>query len=462
MIDGKFVLQGRIELCAPTLIGSGRDDESDIDVLLDVDQQTPFIPATSLLGVLKQHIRLDDQYKDDLKRFWGFTRKDRISADELERQSSIRCSDLYPQARPKISRRDGIKIDRRSGIVVEEAKYDYQVIERGAKFDLSLEIDYSQQNKPFRRQMLATICHVLATQGIRLGAKTNNGLGQIRLQKPAVYDVDFSKAEHVRAWLQRTLPQPMMLDCSQEAFALKTSKAFIIEAAFDLKHSLIVRSYPSFPQEPDAVNVTSGETYAIPGSSLKGAIRARAERIVNTLRKADTSIITELFGEVDDRAGSETAKRGKLRVKETLLPTFISELHHRVKIDRFTGGTIEAALFDTQPVYPNLNDKTLEVTITLQDYTNKDYQDYEAGLMLLVLKDLWTGDLAIGGEKSVGRGVLQGNRAYIHRDNRSEPIVMTKNFTVTNAADRQDLESLVNALKSYLQADAPSTQEVQV
>ena len=30
------------------------------------------------------------------------------------------------------------------------------------------------------------------------------------------------------------------------------------------------------------------------------------------------------------------------------------------------------------------------------------------GLMLLVLKDLWTGDLSIGGEKAIGRGVFNG------------------------------------------------------
>jgi hypothetical protein len=36
----------------------------------------------------------------------------------------------------------------------------------------------------------------------------------------------------------------------------------------------------------------------------------------------------------------------------------------------------------------------------------------------LVLKDLWTGDLALGGEKGIGRGVLEGIRAVIkYEDN---------------------------------------------
>ncbi|MBK9231259.1 MAG: hypothetical protein IPO15_10455 [Anaerolineae bacterium] len=35
------------------------------------------------------------------------------------------------------------------------------------------------------------------------------------------------------------------------------------------------------------------------------------------------------------------------------------------------------------------------------------------GLLLLVLKDLWTGDLPLGGESSVGRGRLAGRNARV-------------------------------------------------
>jgi len=39
--------------------------------------------------------------------------------------------------------------------------------------------------------------------------------------------------------------------------------------------------------------------------------------------------------------------------------------------------------------------------------------DAEVGLLLLILKDLWTEDLPIGGEKNVGRGLLKGKRLVI-------------------------------------------------
>lgn len=38
----------------------------------------------------------------------------------------------------------------------------------------------------------------------------------------------------------------------------------------------------------------------------------------------------------------------------------------------------------------------------------EDPQEHEIGLLLLLLKDLWTGDLPLGGKISVGRGRLLG------------------------------------------------------
>ncbi|WP_269849664.1 hypothetical protein [Methanosarcina horonobensis] len=60
------------------------------------------------------------------------------------------------------------------------------------------------------------------------------------------------------------------------------------------------------------------------------------------------------------------------------------------------------------PLWSKGNDEALNVKIKIEKY-----EPWEAGLMMQVLKDLWCGDLAIGGEKNVGRGVLQGLSAAI-------------------------------------------------
>jgi len=155
----------------------------------------------------------------------------------------------------------------------------------------------------------------------------------------------------------------------------------------------------------------------LPGTSLRGAIRSRSEKIINTLQANGNELLSELFGWVDDQPDSNGDKRvikSRVKIRESQInkDTYAEEIQSRIKIDRFTGGVINNALFDSMPLWSKdgmASMATLEISI-------KDYEDWEAGLMLMVLKDLWNGDLAIGGEKNVGRGVLQGLSASITCD----------------------------------------------
>ena len=79
----------------------------------------------------------------------------------------------------------------------------------------------------------------------------------------------------------------------------------------------------------------------------------------------------------------------------------------RVKIDRFTGGAYETGLINEEPLWSS---KTAIVGLNLH---LRNPADHEVGLLLLVLKDLWTGDVALGGESSVGRGRLAGRSATL-------------------------------------------------
>ena len=192
---GAFILMGEIELLSPLLIGSGKDEYSDNDVITDNDG-VPFIPATSFVGVLKHYIKKHSD-KDTYKYFWGF------SEGDTGQQSALICSDLFP-VKPedvKIINRDGIKINNKTGVIVEGAKYDYQLIDTGANFNMRLEVKYNDDNKETCAQQLATIKKVLEDQHIRIGAKTNSGFGKIKLANSNIYHFDFRKKTHIINWL---------------------------------------------------------------------------------------------------------------------------------------------------------------------------------------------------------------------------------------------------------------------
>ncbi len=70
------------------------------------------------------------------------------------------------------------------------------------------------------------------------------------------------------------------------------------------------------------------------------------------------------------------------------------------------------------------------------------------GLLLLVLKDLWTEDLPLGGESSVGRGRLRGQKATLCLGNEEWVIEVMGNGRLSIPYNSQRLESFVKQLAS--------------
>ncbi len=106
-------------------------------------------------------------------------------------------------------------------------------------------------------------------------------------------------------------------------------------------------------------------------------------------------------------ADGQSPQSSRVITEESVVEGGRDLVQSRVKIDRFTGGAFPAALFSEQPVFGGAG-TTLKLNLTL-----RNPEPAEIGLLLLVLKDLWTGDLPLGGESSVGRGRLQGTRSHL-------------------------------------------------
>ncbi len=453
-IKGKIVLEGQIECLSPLHIGSGQDIHSDMDIMRDKDGKI-FIPATSLIGVLR-HTILEKCFNGhenlDFKKCWGYT-----SEDEGQ-QSAICCDNLEINGDDtQIVKRDGVRIDNKTGLATDQGKFDFELLERGAKFDLRMEFTYNADTEHYIKKTARTIYELMVKGQISLGAKTIAGFGKITLPEESakIYLFDFEKnKKNVYNWLTRNFTDDNLIKKEDlpASFSFK-ERQFSVMARFILKNSLIIRSYNDEAELSDATQLKSGKDLVISGPSLKGAIRARAERIVNTLElKNGCEIITELFGFVEENLKEKDcempekfkrlkAKKGKIRIQEIYLEPekFPAELQARIKIDRFTGGVIEGALFDSMPIFAPEQAEYLTLRMEIDDY-----YDSEAGLLLLVLKDLWSGDLPVGGEKSIGRGVFQGVQAEIKWNGKS--IKIEKNIGKLSPEQKADLQNFVDAL----------------
>jgi len=111
-VIGKTIVKGKLKFLSPLLLGSGKDDLADIEVMKD-SNGNPFIPETSLAGVLRHYFEenFQDQKCDDSECFWGIHRKKEGNDKKGESyQSAFICHDLFTE-KASIRIRDSVKID---------------------------------------------------------------------------------------------------------------------------------------------------------------------------------------------------------------------------------------------------------------------------------------------------------------------------------------------------------------
>lgn len=428
-ITKKYVIRTTVETLAPIRIASGMDDGITDIIILKNKQGKAFIPGTSLAGVLRSA----------MKNIYGEAAVERVFGhidNNGGEQSMLNISDIVLDGGNLIYR-DGVAIDTYRGVGKTGAKYDFEALDRGAVGELCIEMTVRNQKKPldinylhndfalkgdFYAEMAAAIVDLL-TGGISVGSLTTKGFGLMGSQKPAeLYCFDFA-AGAADQWLEyitaSKLPKAIYTGMAGKVDA-GALNVLTIEAEFGVNSSLIIRDYDEAQEIKDAkddgknlvaVQMKSGADLIIPGSSIKGALRSRAQKIIMQLSGGAVKEAESFVADVMGFADNAKACKSRLSVKECYISSkkLVPHKQTRNRIDRFTGSTIDGELFTEEPVWQR--DKSL-APLKLSLSVNQ-CSDVEAGLMLLLLKDLWLGMLPLGGGKGVGRGALVGKKCKI-------------------------------------------------
>ncbi len=457
-IKQKMVFNVPVETMSPLRIASGMDDGlTDILILKNKAGQA-LVPGTSLAGVLRAAIA--GIYNEAVAaKIFG-------SVEDNGNQSMINIGDII-LSDSQLLHRDGVAIDTFCGVGVKGAKYDYEAIDRGARGDLVIELTVREndlQNAPnvalvhknitnLYSDVAATIADLL-TAGIHLGSLTAKGYGRLAGKKNAGYLLfDFSTADGAKDWLayldNNYNGKPAYIG-DAEAIATSSEEDFIMEADFALQSFLIVRDFEEAAERSNkdeklaAVQLKSGRDFVIPGTSVKGVIRNRCTKIMTYLcgeaKNKVNEFINPLMGYANDKTGA--ALKSRLLVDEIYIAKSDAKpmKHSRNRINRFTGGTEDGALF-TEEVIRQENKDNAAVKMCLR--VSKCSQA-EAGLLLLVLKDFWLGKLSLGGGKSIGRGTLTGKACIINY--KGKKISLNAKGYVEDAEARNFLEDCVQEL----------------
>jgi len=398
-ITERIYIRGKLELVSPLVLGSGQDENTDIDLIRDWDGR-PFIPGTAIAGAVRHY--LDEILEQELvKTVFGKKEKDSI-------QSLISFYDALPLGDPKIRIRDGVRLGHETKTAEDQTKYDYEILEPGHAFSFKSEVVIRENHvsdKDRINDLLFLMLSSLKDKKISFGAKTRRGFGMMRLYDEEVLCLNIP--DDVQKWIDFTWNFEGKKDISvlqKNILQISETEFTEISAEFEIPYSILIRHYSDSPGEPDTTHLSSNGKSVIPGTSWNGAIRHAVYHILKQLNKSE-ELTNDLFGYVKE--DKKDAKASRIIIRESLIDGGELLTYTRNKVDRFTGGVVDSALFDEMPHYHG----KVKLNIAI-----KKPEKWEIGLILLALKDMGNGIQPVGGGANIGRGILKAQKISIQSD----------------------------------------------
>jgi CRISPR/Cas system CSM-associated protein Csm3 (group 7 of RAMP superfamily) len=392
-IQYRYYVKGKLKILSPLIIASGEDELADLQLIRDWDGNI-IIPGTTLAGNIRHLLQEKIKDKKIMDQYFG---------SEAENSGHSLFSFFDASALSvDTDIRDGVKLDNLTKTTKDKSKYDYEIINTGSVFEFRMEaVSRKNSDNIIVEAILSEIIELLEKSVLRIGAKTSRGFGRIQLAQTKTLKLEMAKDQDKQKWINFSWND---LNTKDE---FKTRKDlfdeinnFKISATFTIPDSLIIKSYSTEPDDVDSVSLTSNEKTVVSGTSWNGAIRHALENAGRELGKHEEmlKLIHKTFGWVDDENRNKKAVPSKVIIEENTIEDSIMIPYIRNKVDRFTGGVVESALFDEKSVYGGSVQLNCEI---------KNAEDFEKGMLILAIKELQNGIQTVGGGSNIGRGRLE-------------------------------------------------------
>ena len=368
-------------VCETPLRTCGAD--GDTELVLRNWRGIPMIQGSSLAGAMRGW----------LERTHGAARANQLFGSQ-EQAGHLVISDAMFQKNAKMETRPRLRMDAATGSAAAEGKFDVAHISAGERFHFSLtwlgdEAAISETSEV--EQMLSAMQH----GEIRLGAQKSNGFGHLSLSvKKRVFDL---REENDReAWLEdredsAPIELPELRGGSEVTFTLVGHA-----------DSVLVKGAAAEQSDDGSYvrNIQEAGQPVIPGSSIKGVIRARASMIAKWKGLPD-SAMDDIFGRESGKEDNGIA--GRLQFEDCRMSADETQKITRIRINRFTGGVIRQGLFREEPVCSKVS---LRITAPADCTVG-------CGLLVYALRDLGLNLVNLGSGDAIGRGRISADSIQI-------------------------------------------------
>jgi len=432
-----------VEAATPIAIGTGdKNILTDAPVVTDING-LPFIPGSSIAGVLRHAMKLSEQFDDSnpfgyQKGRHGhgscliFTDAVMVGKDgkALDGIQNIDWNDDFYRNFKELPIRQHADLNE-CGSVCDTGKFDNQVVYKGTRF--AFEIEYVHDGNGV--QTFKDLLQALKGRTLRIGSGAHNGLGELEIIRYQVADLDLRNQEHLDAYLSKTacLADDFDLPLDDEYQQVEREDIDIMQwTHYKLKltpDSFFIFGSGHGDNDADMTSVSEGivtwnsdnqahfekDHLLIPATSVKGALAHRTayhwNKITGRFADAenddckvggDNPAVCAIFG----RGGSSSDEMlcGNIIMSDIIEVKPAEKVLNHVAIDRFTGGALEGALF-FEKVAVGFG-KTYEMNIFVKNMPSLDNHEQEALEDALI--DLCKGLLPLGGGVNRGNGMFTG------------------------------------------------------
>ena len=424
-----------IEAETPIAVGSGKSDIlTDSPVVRDTNG-LPFIPGSSLAGVLRHALGIADNEKN----IFGHHDDNggegsRLSVSDAVMigaegkamdglQPGIDWTGEFYKHFEDLPIRQHVKIGDK-GTGVDGGKFDNEVVLRGTRFVFEMELVSDKADEP----MFSNALRQLQDTAFRVGSGTRCGLGKVKVVSLKRRVLNLSIRNDLDAYLKKS-------SCLADGFDGADEELSVVTDSDWNKYVLKLKPLDFFSfgsghgdDDVDDVPVTesivswkdgipsveTGRTL-IPATSVKGALAHRTAYHYNKLcglfagnseakSRDDNPAVAAIFGKAGDGASADGITRGNILLSDVHAPKVKDKVLTHVKSDRFTGGTMRGALFNEKVLYGRGQEYTLEILVAKDALSGENVREaFEASL-----HDVCDGLLPLGGGVNRGNGIFTG------------------------------------------------------
>lgn len=402
------VLYLKVRFISPISVSSGIDEWTDSDVLRDCDDK-PFISGSSIAGAMRAYLEKEKTEPC----LMGYSKRAKSDKDKDEgRMSALFISDLTFDENPVFNIRDNVALNDNK-VSVTENKFDIEILESGAlgHFFMEIAIRENDDEEKMKHDISKIICGINAGE-IRLGSKKTRGFGVFKVTCIQEYDytkknyLEYADAYDEKKWADAGVSDNRL----EEWLKMKEwqPKQIRIEMPLQMRGGISIRQYAARKGEPDYVQLMDHNQPVIPGSSLAGAIRHRVKDILNELKSNGVEVPGQIDKIMDTAFGyvnREAACASNIIISESVIEKASGLTMTRTGVSRFESAAKQGALYQ-EKTYVN---GTLSVKVSVHRSKNPKDERWIMGLLLMALKDMQNGFLAVGGQTAIGRGVFSAN-----------------------------------------------------